>query len=197
MSSPCTCLSHGRVAVGHWLDFPCFSLEFPIDKSAFCPSLARDGKKKERQPLQSYLTSWFIVKCAVSLTVLSYINVSSHQRCCMCEGLQFCCKKVLIRFNKHLPEMFFRLLCTHTWPECVSVSYFIWVCQSLSVHLCWNFGCVWASNLFWKYYFDTNIQFVTHFTDVTTVQNKLSWPSTVCRPMRGVLLLLTLVLTIP
>lgn len=31
-------LSHGRVAEGHLLDFPCFWLEFPIDKSPLSPS---------------------------------------------------------------------------------------------------------------------------------------------------------------
>lgn len=66
-------LSHGHVAEGHLLDFPCFWLEFPIDKSPLSPALSHRSLVRIKGRL------WHGIKHAALL----YIKVSPHRGCCI------------------------------------------------------------------------------------------------------------------
>lgn len=66
-------LSHGRVAEGHLLDFPCFWLEFPFDKSPLSPSLSHRSLGRIKGRL------WHGIVHAALL----YMKVSPHRGCCI------------------------------------------------------------------------------------------------------------------
>ncbi len=109
---------------GSPIGFPMFLSKVSYRQKCILSTSRRGMDWNKRQPLQSYETSRFIVSVQFHLQCY-HSKVSSHQGCHMCEVLQACCKKFLVRLIKRLPNMFFKLLCTHTWPASVSVSYFI------------------------------------------------------------------------
>lgn len=94
-------LSHGRVAEGHLLDFPCFWLEFPIDKSPLSPS----GSHRSLGRIKGRL--WHGIRHAV----LWYMKVSPHWGCCIIVDF-FLSQQITVELRDERG-----LLCADCWPD--------------------------------------------------------------------------------